>query len=104
MGAEAITTLSSTTLIRLASQWSLLKDILPFLKGTTLLFWAIGTWWIPFLILLGVWRYLVRRFPLRYEAGYWAMVFPLGMYTVCTHELSQIIAVPLLGIIPCFAF
>ena len=33
-----------------------LETLLPFLKGFTIFFWATGTWWIPMLLILVVWR------------------------------------------------
>ena len=70
MGAVAISTLAGSTLILSAEKWAFLGSILPFLKGFTLFYWSIGTWWIPLILLMGAWRHLVRLLPLKYHPQY----------------------------------
>ncbi len=87
MGAMAISTLAGSLLIVNAPDAPFLQSLRPFIKGFTIFYWATGTWWIPMLLVLGIWRHVYRRFPLRYDPLYWGAVFPLGMYAASTHEL-----------------
>lgn len=104
-GAVAITTFAGTTLLSNTAQWTFLTEIAPFVKGFTLLFWVAATWWIPLLVILGIWRHTAGGIALPYtQRGYtpryWGMIFPIGMYTVCTHELIQSMDFQFLAVIP----
>lgn len=100
MGAVAITTLAGATLILHQNEFGLILEITPFLKGFTTFFWITGTWWIPLLFILMIWRHVVHRFPLTYDPQYWGMAFPLAMYTTSTWQLAQALELPFLRIIP----
>jgi tellurite resistance protein TehA-like permease len=96
MGAVAISALVGATLIEHVALSQDIAGIAPFVKGFTLFFWAIATLWIPMLLTLGVWRYLICGVPLAYDPLYWGGVFPLGMYSVATFHLANIMAAPFL--------
>lgn len=102
MGAMAISTLAGATLLLAGKESPLIRELFPFIKGATLLFWATATWWIPMLVILGIWRHLVKKFPLRYDPLYWGAVFPLGMYSVATARMASAAAIdlPFLGAVP----
>jgi len=97
MGAMAISTLAGARLVQNTPDAPFLASLLPFLKGFTVFYWATGTWWIPMLLVLGVWRHLIQRFPLRYDPLYWGAVFPLGMYTVATMQMATTLDLPFLA-------
>ncbi|MGC9194376.1 MAG: tellurite resistance/C4-dicarboxylate transporter family protein [Syntrophobacteraceae bacterium] len=90
MGAVAITTLAGTGLVWNGRSVPFLAQLHPFILGLTLLSWSAATWWIPLLLMLGVWRFFINHDPFVYEPTYWGMVFPLGMYTTCTWWLHKI--------------
>src|SRR5262249_45786412 len=55
MGVAAITTNAGSTLVLTDSGMPFLLSMRPFIDGVTLIMWAWATWWIPLLLLLGVW-------------------------------------------------
>jgi len=100
MGALAVTTLAGSLVVQQSPATGPLADLLPFVKGFTLFFWATASWWIPLLVILEIWRHGWRHVPLRYETDDWDIVFPIGMYTVGTYALAQALHTPFLLIIP----
>lgn len=100
MGAVAITTLSGATLVQKIGETLIFTELVPFLKGLSLLAWTVASWWIPLLIILEIWRHLFKKVPLKYEVNYWDTVFTLGMYTVCTFRISTILKASFLDSIP----
>ena len=90
MGAAAIATNAGSVLILTDSGSDFLLSLLPFLKGMTLITWAWATWWMPILILFGIWKHFIRRVPISYTPMLWSLVFPLGMYTVASLRLADV--------------
>jgi tellurite resistance protein TehA-like permease len=93
MGATAISVLAGAKVLRLPPG-ALLAAVHPAVAGLSVILWAFGTWLIPLLVGLGVWRHLIHRVPLRYDPGLWSMVFPLGMYCVASETLGATLHVP----------
>ena len=100
MGALAISTLAGARLLLAVKDWDFLPSVAPFIQGLTLLYWCMATWWIPLLIIVGIWRHVAQHVLLRYDPQYWAMVFPLGMYTVATFVFIKAANLTMLSYIP----
>lgn len=91
MGATAISVRAAAGILALPIHIAgpFLGEIRSFVVGTSVVLWSFGSWWIPLLVLFGLWRHVLRRFPLSYEPRLWSMVFPLGMYTVASYTLGH---------------
>lgn len=100
MGAMAISTLTGSLLIINVADAPFLSSLMPFIKGFTIFYWATGTWWVPMLIILALWRHLYKRFPMTYNPLYWGAVFPLGMYAVSTDRMSAAMGLNFLQFLP----
>jgi tellurite resistance protein TehA-like permease len=100
MGAMAISTLAGSQLIVNAPHAPFLASMLPFIKGYTVFYWATGTWWVPMLLILGVWRHGLQRFPFLYDPLYWGAVFPIGMYAACTYRMIEAMELGFLAPLP----
>lgn len=90
MGAMAITTVAGVRLLDVPQPTALLVTLRPYIEGFTVMMWAWGTWWIPLLIIIGFWKYVVSREPIRYQPALWSIVFPLGMYATALQLLTHI--------------
>lgn len=99
MGAMAITTVAGARLLEIAQSGQFLLTLRPYIEGFTVMMWAWGSWWIPLLIIIGVWKYFVAREPVRYQPALWSMVFPLGMYATSLHLLSQVSGLEFLALV-----
>jgi tellurite resistance protein TehA-like permease len=94
MGAAAISANAGSTLVQNGAGPDFLHAMRPFVDGASFTLWAWGTWWIPLLLMFGIWKHGVRRIPLSYTPMLWSIVFPLGMYAVATYHLSVVADYP----------
>lgn len=88
MGAAAISANASSLLDLADPVITVLYEVHPVIDSMAILTWTWATWWIPLLVFIGIWRHGVHKVPLRYDPRQWSIVFPLGMYTVATYQLS----------------
>ena len=84
MGATAITVLAGAKVLAMPAEFPAAISTTQFVSGASYVLWAVGMWWIPLLLIFGIWRHGIKRFPLRYETSLWAIVFPLGMLSAAT--------------------
>ena len=96
MGATAITVLAGSRILALSPDLPVLHITAAFVSGFTYVLWAFGMWWIPLLVVFGIWRHAVRHEPVRYESELWSIVFPLGMYSVASMHFGGIAELPVL--------
>lgn len=89
MGATAITALAGADLLNLPHQIRIVALSVPTVAGLTFMLWSFGSWWVPLLVIFGIWRHLLRREPIAYDATWWSMVFPLGMYAVASMAFAK---------------
>jgi tellurite resistance protein TehA-like permease len=89
MGATAITVLAGARAFSLPKTVPVIAATASFTEGFSFAMWAFGTWWIPLLVILGLWRHVRRQWPLTYEPALWSIVFPLGMYSVATLSFGK---------------
>ena len=88
MGATAITTLAGARIVQMADAPTV-SATRGLIAGASVMFWAFGSWLIPVLLGAGWWRHVTHRIPLSYEATWWSIVFPLGMYGVAGYSLGS---------------
>ncbi len=96
MGATAITVLAGARIVEMAEA-PMVDVTRGLIAGTSVAFWAFGTWLIPVLLAAGWWRHVTHRLPLRYEATLWSIMFPLGMYAVGSHYLGHADHLPIVS-------
>ncbi len=93
MGATAISVRAAAGILALSDGMTanLLTEMRSFVVGLSVVLWSFGSWFIPLLVIFGLWRYFVRGYPWTYEAKLWSVVFPLGMYAVASATFGRAI-------------
>jgi tellurite resistance protein TehA-like permease len=91
-GATAISVLAGARILETPATSPVIGATGEFVSGGTFVLWAFGTWWVPLLVIFGVWRHIVKRRPFSYEAGLWSMVFPLGTYAAASMAAGDVLA------------
>jgi tellurite resistance protein TehA-like permease len=88
-GALSIATLAASRLAAVASGGPVAARARPWLTGLAVAAWVPASGLYLVLAAASAWR--AARLPAtrRYQLGWWAMVFPLGMYAVATDDLGQ---------------
>ena len=94
MGAMAITVVAGAKIVEMDST-PIVAATSGLIGGLSVLGWAWATWLVPVLFAVGIWRHAVHRIPLRYEATWWSIVFPLGMYAVAGMYIGRADALPI---------
>jgi tellurite resistance protein TehA-like permease len=84
MGGLAIATLAGDKLHALAPSW-----LAGPIRLVTVVTWLAATLWIPPLVYFGLHRIGQRPDLLRFAGVWWALVFPLGMYSAATYAMAS---------------
>jgi tellurite resistance protein TehA-like permease len=88
-GALAISTLAAARITLGARELHALAGAAGWLRGLTLVLWALSATWLPALIVAEA-----ARPRLGYDLRRWATVFPVGMYAACSFEVGRASALP----------
>jgi tellurite resistance protein TehA-like permease len=83
MGGLAIGTLAGDRLHRAALAIGFQDWLLPVVRSVTVATWVVATLWIPPLVYV-----TARHLRLSFTGAWWAMVFPLGMYSAATFAMT----------------
>jgi tellurite resistance protein TehA-like permease len=99
-GAVAVSVLAGSNLLAARAASPRIERLAPFIEGMVILAWATATFWFPVMAAIGIWRHVVRRVPLRYHPAYWALVFPIGMYSAATFRMIAVTDLTALALLP----
>lgn len=96
MGAMAIAVVAGARILEMEDA-PMVTATRGLVAGLSVVCWAFATWLIPPLVAAGWWRHVAHRVPLRYDATWWSIVFPFGMYAVACLTLGEADNLPIVG-------
>jgi len=88
MGAAAISANAGSSILLTDPVIPMLVALRPSVQMISIMLWTWATWWIPLLVMIGLWKHVYKKIPITYEPSMWSIIFPLGMYTVSTNNLA----------------
>ncbi|WP_417220049.1 tellurite resistance/C4-dicarboxylate transporter family protein [Arthrobacter sp.] len=94
MGATAISVLACSGLLELPDGFPAIAGMRGLLTGAGFILWSIGLWWVPLLVIFGIWRHGVHHHHFRYETALWSIVFPLGMLATSSMAFGTLQGLP----------
>ncbi len=94
MGAMAISVVAGARIVEMEDA-PMVNATRGLVAGLSVVCWSFATWLIPALIAAGWWRHFRHRVPLQYDATWWSIVFPVGMYAVACLTLGQADSLPI---------
>lgn len=97
MGALAISTLASGRVLDMSQDSAAAATAHGAAAAVAVILWGFASWLLVGLLLLGFWRHVRRRVSARYTTELWAMVFPMGVYSVASLTVGTADRLPLAG-------
>jgi tellurite resistance protein TehA-like permease len=94
MGATAITVLAAALMLRMRPT-PITQASRPAVEALGITLWGFGTWLIPLLVAVSLWRAVSTR-RLRYTPAWWSIIFPIGMYAAASVAIGRSEHLPLL--------
>lgn len=97
MGALAISTLASGRVLDMSQDSAAAATAHGAAAAVAVILWGFASWLLVGLLLLGFWRHVRRHVSTRYTTELWAMVFPMGVYSVASLTIGTADRLPLAG-------
>jgi tellurite resistance protein TehA-like permease len=87
MGAASISVLAAAQLLGSGRAGECLRTTV---RSAAIALWVLASCLIPVLAARSGWRHMRRRYPLRYRADLWMIIFPAGMYATASMRIGAV--------------